>query len=60
MLITGQVHEHTIIRVPDATVKMQTVCERDPISDIFESHTLWRVVTRASPTLRPSPITTCP
>jgi len=60
MLITGQVHEHTIIRVPDATVKMQTVCEREPISDIFDSHTLWRVVTRASPTLRPSPNTTCP
>jgi hypothetical protein len=60
MLITGHVYEHTIIRVPDATVKMQIVCEREPISDIFDSHTLWRVVTRASPTLRASPNTTCP
>jgi hypothetical protein len=54
------VQKHTIIRVPDAKVTTQVVCEREPSSGIFEAHTLWRVVTRASPTLRPSPNTTCP
>ena len=44
MLITGQGQEHTIIRVPDATVKTQTVCERQPIpgnpaSYFIDAHT---------------------
>jgi hypothetical protein len=60
MLVTDHVQKHTIIRVPDAKVTTQVVCEREPSSGIFEAHTLWRVVTRASPTLRPSPNTTCP
>jgi hypothetical protein len=60
ILITANVHEHTIIRFPDATVKTQTVCEREPTSNIFDTPTLWRVVTKASPPLRPSPNTTCP
>jgi len=60
MLVTDHVQKHTIIRVPDAKVTTQVVCEREPNSGIFEAHTLWRVVTRASPTLRPSPNTTCP
>jgi hypothetical protein len=60
ILITGRLHEHTIIRVLDATVKTQTVCEREPGFSIFNSHTLWRVATKASPNLGPSPNTTCP
>jgi beta-phosphoglucomutase-like phosphatase (HAD superfamily) len=60
ILITGRLHEHTIIRVLDATVKTQTVCEREPGFSIFNSHTLWRVVTKDSPNLGPSPNTTCP
>jgi hypothetical protein len=60
ILITGHLHEHTIIGVPDATVKTQTVCEREPNFSIFDSHTLWRVVAKASPTLGPSPNTACP
>jgi hypothetical protein len=60
ILITGRLHEHTIIRVLDAAVKTQTVCEREPGFSLFDSHTLWRVVTRASPNVGPSPNTTCP
>jgi hypothetical protein len=50
MLITGQGQEHTIIRVPDAMVKTQTVCERQPMpgnpaSYVIDAYTLWRVVT---------------
>ncbi len=60
ILITGRLHEHTIIRVLDATVKTQTVCEREPGFSVFNSHTLWRVVTKASPNFGPSPNTTCP
>jgi hypothetical protein len=60
MLVTSHVQKHTVIRVRDATVLTQTVCERQPITGMFDSHTLWRVVTRANPTLRPSPNTICP
>jgi hypothetical protein len=60
ILITGRLHEHTIIRVLDAKVQTQTVCEREPGFSLFNSHTLWRVVTKDSPNLGPSPNTTCP
>lgn len=65
MLITGQGQEHTIIRVPDDTVKTQTVCERQPIhgkptSYVIDAHTLWRVITGTNSILSTSANTGCP
>lgn len=65
MLITGQGQEHIIIRVPDATVKTQKVCERQPVpgnptSYVIDAHTLWRVVTETNSILRTSANTGCP
>jgi len=65
MLITGQGQEHTIIRVPDATVRTQTVCERQPMpgnpaSYVIDAHTLWRVVTGTNSILSTSANTSCP
>jgi hypothetical protein len=64
MLSTGQGEEHRIIRVRDATVKQQTVCERRPSpghswSYITDARTLWRVVT-ANTSLSASANPTCP
>jgi len=65
MLSTGPGQEHAVIRVPDATVKTQTVCERRPApghpwSPIIDAYTLWRVVTGANSYLSASVNTTCP
>jgi len=65
MLITGQGQEHTIIRVPDDTVKTQTVCERQPVrgkptSYVTDAHTLWRVITGTNSILGTSANTGCP
>ena len=65
MLSTGPGQEHAIIRVPDAAVKTQTICERRPApghpwSPIIDAYTLWRVVTGANSYLSASVNTTCP
>ena len=65
MLSTGPGQEHTIIRVPDATVKMQMVCERQPApghpwSHVTEARTLWRVITGTNSSLSASANTICP
>jgi hypothetical protein len=50
LLTTGRGDEHAIIRVPDAAVQKQTVCERTPTtahfwSIFFDAGTMWRVIT---------------
>jgi hypothetical protein len=65
MLTTGQGQEHTIIRVPDAAVRMQTVCERQPVSGkptsyVIDAHTLWRVITGTNSILSTSANIGCP
>jgi hypothetical protein len=65
VLSTGPGQEHAVIRVPDATVKTQTVCERRPAlghpwSPVIDAYTLWRVVTGANSYLSASVNTTCP
>jgi hypothetical protein len=65
MLSTGPGQEHAVIRVPDATVKTQTVCERRPApghpwSPVIDAYTLWRLLTGGNPYLSASVNTTCP
>jgi hypothetical protein len=65
MLTTGLGEEHRIIRVRDAAVKKQAVCERRPvrghsISLFTDAVSLWRLVTRDYSLLRASVNPSCP
>ncbi len=65
LLATGPGEEHAILRVPDAAVKNQTVCERKPMNRHFwsiflDAGTLWRVATGVNTYWGVTVIQSCP
>jgi hypothetical protein len=65
MLSTGLGEEHRLIRVPDAAVQKQIVCERRPTPGHLSSHfldavTLWRLVAGDNASLAASANVACP
>lgn len=65
LLTTGRGDEHAIIRVPDAAVQKQTVCERSPTSDhpwsiLLDAGTTWRLITGVNSSLGVTITTVCP
>ena len=65
LLTTGLGDEHAIIRVPDAAVKKQTVCERTPTSNhpwsiLLDAGTMWRIITAVNSYLGVTVTKTCP